>query len=174
MQSTIPSSSLPSIESLYEQYSTPLVRALRAQYFVSQEEAEDILQDTFVKAFQARATIKEGNLKGWIYQIAHRTAIDALRQRSRRQRHEASLDLQPGREWYPDQENAETSATRAITLQQAFQALSPRQREVMSYVALGLSSQEIAATCSLTHVNVKTIVHRARLVLKKHTQGISS
>ena len=45
---------------------------------------EDVLQDTLVKALQARAEGAEvGNLEGWLFRIAHNTSLDFVRARSR-------------------------------------------------------------------------------------------
>ena len=44
--------------------------------------AEDLLQQTFLKLHQARATyVRDANPVPWIYTIAHRTCLDELRRR---------------------------------------------------------------------------------------------
>ena len=47
-------------------------------------DGEDVLQDTLIKALQARAEgAVVGNLEGWLLRIAHNTSLDFLRRRSR-------------------------------------------------------------------------------------------
>src|SRR5437868_10792714 len=46
--------------------------------------AEDLLQQTFLKVHQSRATyVRDANPVPWIYTIAHRTCLDELRKRKR-------------------------------------------------------------------------------------------
>lgn len=45
-------------------------------------EAEDIVQEVFIKAYKKRNKFKEGsNLSSWLYRIAYTTCIDTLRKR---------------------------------------------------------------------------------------------
>ena len=54
-----------------------LVRMLR-----DGELAADLTQDAFVKAYKAYDTLeKDENARAWLYQIAHRVALDELRRR---------------------------------------------------------------------------------------------
>ncbi|WP_058326174.1 RNA polymerase sigma factor [Sinorhizobium sp. Sb3] len=47
-------------------------------------DGEDVLQDTLIKALQARADgVVVDNLEGWLLRIAHNTSLDFLRRRSR-------------------------------------------------------------------------------------------
>ena len=43
------------------------------------QRAEDVTQETFLKAWRAWPPTSQANLGGWLYQIATRTALDALR-----------------------------------------------------------------------------------------------
>ena len=46
------------------------------------ELAADLTQDAFVKAYRAYDTLEKGeNARAWLYQIAHRVALDDLRRR---------------------------------------------------------------------------------------------
>ena len=60
----------------------------------SLHEAEDLTQETFLKAWRAFDSFQgRGSLKAWLYQIATRVCLDALRQRKHARR------LLPRREW---------------------------------------------------------------------------
>ena len=66
-------------EQIYNHYHPRLVRFC-SNYVKSKDEAEDIVQDTFIKVKQKAHTFKEGSkLRPWLYQIARNTALDHLR-----------------------------------------------------------------------------------------------
>src|SRR6202795_1616828 len=49
-------------------------------------DGEDVLQDALIKAVESHATAGGiGNPEGWLFRIAHNTALDFLRRRSRQQ-----------------------------------------------------------------------------------------
>ena len=65
-------------EQLYVTYSPRVFK--RVLYLVQhQEMAEDLTQETFVKAWRAWPATSQENLSGWLCQIATRTALDGLR-----------------------------------------------------------------------------------------------
>src|SRR6266568_840931 len=49
-------------------------------------DGEDVLQDALIKAVEAQASAGEiGNPEGWLFRIAHNTALDFLRRRNRQE-----------------------------------------------------------------------------------------
>jgi RNA polymerase sigma factor (sigma-70 family) len=63
-------------EQLYERYYWPLYRRVY-RLLGHRERTEDVMQETFLKAFRASATIRpEGNVYAWLCRIAKNTAID--------------------------------------------------------------------------------------------------
>lgn len=67
------------IELLYQAYSTPIYRYIFS-LTKSHEQAQDITQDTFLKAYVAFGTFKQGgNARGWLYRIATNTFLDSKR-----------------------------------------------------------------------------------------------
>lgn len=72
--------------SLYERYRESIF-GLAYHYTNSREDAEDILQETFVKAFRHLDSFRnetEGAFKAWISRICVNTAINLLRKRKRK------------------------------------------------------------------------------------------
>lgn len=143
------------------------------------ELAEDLTQETFIKALNAIASYRpEFKFSSWIFKIANNAAIDQLR---RRELNTLSLDGSP---------NAETpDAVEATALQVGSKGESPldemEAREVgkaieaaigklrpeyRSCIMLrhveGLAYEEIAATLDLPLGTVKTYIHRARNELR--------
>lgn len=65
---------------LYEKYSRKMF-GVCLRYARSREEAEDLLQDGFLKVFQKLSSFKnEGSLEGWIRRVMVNTSLDHIRQ----------------------------------------------------------------------------------------------
>jgi RNA polymerase sigma factor (sigma-70 family) len=76
---------------LYERYA-PAMLGVARRYARSMEEAEDILQDAFVKVFGRLADFRgDGSLEGWIRRVVVTTALDAY-QKHKNQHLNQSLD----------------------------------------------------------------------------------
>jgi len=89
--------SLPPFQALVDAHATELHRFLVAS--IGPDRAEDCLQDTFIAALRAYPRLRHGeNLRAWLYTIANRKAIDALRAVSRRPSTTGLDGLSPGRE----------------------------------------------------------------------------
>ena len=72
-------------EQIVERYEAPLLRYLLRISNISREEAEDLLQEVFIKAYQnLRDFDQDLKFSSWIYRIAHNEAISAWRKRSSR------------------------------------------------------------------------------------------
>lgn len=72
------------LEEVIEAYSKPLFRYC-ISILCDAEEAKEVLQDTFIKAYEKREHFHLGtSMKSWLYRIAYTTAINAVRRRKRR------------------------------------------------------------------------------------------
>jgi RNA polymerase sigma factor (sigma-70 family) len=75
--------SLPPFQALVDDHAAELHRFLVAS--IGRDLAEDCLQETLISALRAYPRLRQGdNLRAWLYTIAHRKAIDAVRRLSRR------------------------------------------------------------------------------------------
>ena len=84
-------------------------------------DGEDVLQDALIKAVEAQATASAiGNPEGWLFRIAHNTALDFLRRRNRQEmlRGPAEVDMMV------DQLDAVESRQIAATSLRTFMRLS--------------------------------------------------
>ena len=73
---------LPPFQTLLDRHRDEIFRFLAAS--VGRDEAEDCFQETFLAALRAYPDLAEAsNLKGWLFTIAHRKAIDCHRRRRR-------------------------------------------------------------------------------------------
>ena len=148
-------------------------------------DAEDLVQETFLRAWRARDRHEPGsNLRAWLYRIATNACTDVIRSRRRQvpsggtaggRAAEVSW-LQPYPDTLldqiPDPEAGPESATVAReTIELAFitaiQALPPRQRAALVLCAgLGWTAAEAAATLETSTAAVNSALQRARAVLR--------
>jgi RNA polymerase sigma factor (sigma-70 family) len=74
---------LPPFQALIDAHRVDVYRFLRAS--VGPHEADDCFQETFIAALRAYPRLRaDSNLRGWLFTIAHRKALDAHRARGRR------------------------------------------------------------------------------------------
>ena len=147
--------------SLYEYYERLIHGILLAQ--VSYHEAEDLMQDVFVKALERIQTLREpAAFSGWLIAIARRTATDFLR--ARRLTFEAGPSL-PGRSG----PNGEAFAVLAI-----IQRLPESYRETLVLrLVEGMTGPEIAARTGLAPDSVRVNLCRGMKLLRDQLEGKS-
>lgn len=102
------------------------------QWLTSHAEAEDAVQEGFVRTWRAISTgrAQEEAIVPYLYRAVRSAALDCLRRDSRRQRREQKdFEDKPDSEpfFLPQEANPETAAG----LQDALQSLPPEQREVV-------------------------------------------
>ncbi len=138
------------------------------------EDAGDIVQETFIRAYGALASFRQNaSFLTWLYKIASNLCIDFLR--SRRSKGALSLDfeLEEGREPAADERtySPESSAVRGAVGQivnKAVMNLPEKYRVVVIMRHLqGMSVEEIADQLALPSGTVKTHLFRAREMLRE-------
>ncbi|MBK5566559.1 sigma-70 family RNA polymerase sigma factor [Ensifer sp. SSB1] len=123
-------------------------------------DGEDVLQDTLIKAVQARADgVVVDNLEGWLLRIAHNTSLDFLRRRSR---HKIVPLLD-------DMEDAPLPEADIVAVGfQTFLQLPELQRcAVILKDVLGHSVEEIAEIADCTEAAAKSALQRGRVALRQ-------
>jgi RNA polymerase sigma factor (sigma-70 family) len=158
----------PAFEAIVARYRRPLLRY--CSRILSEERAEDAVQQTFVRAYGAmRKNSAELNLKPWLYRIAHNTALNALRDRGLR--HEELPDQLDGVE-QPDQAIERSQDLRAVV--SAVQELPERQRDAIVLRELeGRSYDEIASELGVTDGAVRQLLNRARNTLREAATALT-
>jgi len=143
----------------------------------NQQEAEDVLQETFISAFRALDRFEgRSRLSTWLYRIAYNAGLMRLR---RRRVPVVSLDepreTEDG-EQMPRQLVDWTSLPDDLVLSKEFRgtltaALDSLPESLRSVFVLrdieGLSTAETAEVLGLTETNTKVRLHRARLALRE-------
>lgn len=161
---------------LVEAYSDMIYR-LALKMLKDPQDAEDILQETFIKAYRYLPNFEgRSNPSTWLYRIATNEALMFLRRQKQvplsidDPLETADQDAEPLQimDWccMPEQEIMSTEA-RAY-LDEAIQELSPGLRVVFLLRDIeGLSTRETAEVLDLSETAVKTRLSRARLRLRE-------
>jgi RNA polymerase sigma factor (sigma-70 family) len=125
------------------------------------EEAEEVTQDTFVKAYQSLAGYQGGSkFSTWLFSIAYRTAISQLR---KRREGTTSIDDLGAHE--PVERVARTAEDndRSVVLAKALARLPGEDAAIVSFYYLEeMSVDEIVTVTGLGASNVKVKLHRCR------------
>ena len=132
--------------------------------------AEDLTQETFVRAYRKLATVQEETrLSTWLFGIARNVVHEAIREKSRQRKIE--LDEEAGAsmgtpDGGPYQQLVNGELQRAIRL--ALQTLSEDHRLVFVLKMFhNLSYEEIAQVTGSSVGKLKTDLHRARLEMRR-------
>lgn len=146
----------------------PFLRAFARSLCGNQETADDLAQETLVKAWQARNMFAPGtNLKAWLFTIL-RNQFYSDRRRAWRQ---APWD-QDAAERIPGSSAEQSWAAELSDTTRALAQLSDEQREALILVgAGGFSYEDAAAICHCAVGTVKSRVARARKSLLAILEG---
>lgn len=144
------------------------------------EEARDLTQDTFLRAFQALGSFRgDADLRTWLYRIALNLARNRWRWWRRRRRDMTfSLDApdpiteKPMSDSLamdaPNPEEAALARERETALRQALNSLATPYREAVILRDIeGLSYEEVAAALETNLGTVKSRIARGRLELRR-------
>jgi RNA polymerase sigma-70 factor (ECF subfamily) len=129
--------------------------------------AEELAQDTFVKAFRALHTYDSNRkFSAWLLTIAHHTAIDEVRKHTIEA---GELDPQMPDRAQPTPHQSAERAELAAVLRTAIGRLRPEYRELVSLkYEQELEYEEIVEITGLPMGTVKSSLHRARKELVEH------
>jgi RNA polymerase sigma-70 factor, ECF subfamily len=155
----------------------PNLRAFARSLCGNVDQADDLVQETLVKAWKNRASFTPGtNLKAWLFTILR----NAFLSQKRKQKYEV------------EDANGAVAASVAVTggqaahmelveFAEAFQLLPPDQREALILIgAEGFAYEEAALMCGCAVGTIKSRVNRARnklaelLKLDDHGEGAIS
>jgi RNA polymerase sigma-70 factor (ECF subfamily) len=182
----------------FELLAEPLRREIKVHCYRmlgSSHEAEDLVQETYLRAWRSFDSFEGGSFRAWLYRIATNACLNALASRKSAHRwlpHErapAAVQMPDGTpatdvawlEPYPDSElegiaddapNPEARYTAREAVQLAFiatiQHLPPRQRAVLLLCdVLGWAATEAATLLGGSTASVNSALQRARETLGK-------
>ncbi|HEY3813636.1 MAG TPA: sigma-70 family RNA polymerase sigma factor [Caulobacteraceae bacterium] len=137
----------------------PALRAFAWSLSHNAADADDLVQDTLVKAWTHQSKFERGtNLRAWLFTILRNTYYTAATRRRRETPdpegiHAASLSCAPSQEW----------SMTMHALHAALQKLPDEHREALVLVgAAGLTYEEAAEICGCALGTIKSRVNRAR------------
>lgn len=160
-------------EPLVEKYKRKVFR-LAYQVLRDQEEALDVAQEAFVKAFRALPAFKgDSAFYTWLFRITMNVALDRKRQRTSRAKSLGTDDVPP-EEWErtatstdPNPEDVATSVERRERIRKGLDSLSEHHRTIIILSDIeGLQYREIAEVLGIPMGTVMSRLHHARKRLR--------
>lgn len=155
---------------LIEQLSPMLHRFFTAQE-VSRREADDLLQETWLRLHRIRHTYRPGEpVLPWVYAIARHIRVDHYRKARRRDTREQQRESIPEVAAPAPGEHNFTGDLEAV-----LKALPESQREVITMLKVsGMSLEEVARATSSSVGAVKQKAHRAYTRLRELLSGAAA
>jgi RNA polymerase sigma-70 factor (ECF subfamily) len=158
------------ISGFFEQNYDRVFRYVRAMVRDTSE-AEDLTQETFLRAHRERGTVRDaGALLSWLFRIATHVTLDRLRQRASLAARRSGLDPSeidlpdpkaPSMQQVLEQEQMGACVNRYLeNIPDAFRAV------ILLHDVHGLTDPEIASLLDVPLTTVKIRLHRARRQLK--------
>lgn len=153
---------------LFEVLRDPIYRYV-CRLIGKRPEAEDLTQEVFLRLFDSlQKGHAMGNVRPWLYRVAHNLAIDWLRQQGRLESIDHPGIDQPGKaatlletpDARPTAEQGLLARERHQRLHKVITQLSPQQRHCLFLRIEGLSYREIAETLDISISSVATFLGR--------------
>lgn len=150
-------------------------------FMTNREEAEDLTQDVFVEVFRSIHNFKgESKLSTWIYRIAVSKSLEEIRSRKRQKRaayFKSLIGLEVASEIVASNNKTPhellEDQQRVIILQEAIEKLVENQRTAFTlHKYEQLSYKEVAEVMKLSLPAVESLMHRAKMNLKKDLYNI--
>ncbi|HSW42164.1 MAG TPA: sigma-70 family RNA polymerase sigma factor [Patescibacteria group bacterium] len=130
------------------------------------ELAADLTQDAFIRAYRAHADLDDvAKARAWLYQIAHRVALDEIRRRK----------IIRFVQWSGESRGSSPSAERLVLdarlsgdLERALGRIPERQRSALLLAEVHeMTGLELAAALGTSHVAARALLTRARESLRR-------
>jgi RNA polymerase sigma factor (sigma-70 family) len=150
------------------------VFTLAMRYAKTREDAEEIAQDTFVKAYRALGTFKQGSkFSTWLFTITYTTAMTFLRKKRlpTDSIHDEGNSIQLENHTSSYQADDIEKRSGHVFLNQAIDQLLPDDAAIITLFYKGEQSlEEIGLALKMEANTVKVKLHRARTRLKEKLQ----
>ena len=137
------------------------------------EEAEDLVQETLLRAWRRRETLERDEwFRAWLYKIATNACLDKIKSDNRRVPSLESFRDVPWLQPYPDrllEEEIIARETIELTFLAVIQVLPPRQRAVLILRdVLEWAAEQVAELLELSVAAVNSALQRARATVREH------
>ena len=155
---------------LFEKFA-PKMLGVCMRYAKNTEQAEDVLQDGFVKVFTKLSHYKgDGSLEGWIRRVVVNTALDQIRKNTKLQDNVALDDV----DYKLELKGNVLETLAAEDLMELINEMPTGYKAVFNMFAIeGYSHKEIAQELNVSENTSKSQYSRARSYLKKKLEEIN-
>lgn len=129
----------------------------------AQQEAEDIVQEAFLRLHSHQDSVDEGKHKAWLYRVAVNLGHNALLQRKRHHRWRENASVLDEMVSSPT-----PSDEKALGVREVLSELPARQAQLLFLYAAGLSYEEMAETLEVKTASLSQLLLRAKKAFKNH------
>jgi RNA polymerase sigma-70 factor (ECF subfamily) len=151
----------------------PSLRAYLCYLGITQDEAEDVIQDTFLRLVRHRFDLNATeNLRAWVFRVAHNLSMDIHRSQVRcpsGNDEEARTVIRERVDPRPSPEQQVLLDERMKHFEDAFAQLTPKQRQCVLLRAEGFRYREIALALGISVQRVGELMQRSISLLEVHT-----
>lgn len=153
---------------LYDKYCR-MVMGIALRYAQNPTDAEDIVQDVFVKIFMNINSLKDENaLTTWIHSITTNTCLDFMKKKNFLQ---DTISIDDTHEEISDNNSINTTISTDQLLK-FIQELPDGYRTIFNLYAIdGYKHEEIARMLGCSHANVRSQYFRARKILREKIES---
>jgi RNA polymerase sigma factor (sigma-70 family) len=157
-------------EELFYKLLAPRMMAVCLRYAHDRDEAQDILQEGFIKVFKNRSFYRgEGSLEGWVRRIMVHAAISRFR---KLKPIILSDEMTTDTDAFSGAYNNDELETK--DLMNMIHELPDTYRSVFNMYAIeGYSHQEIGSALGMSELLSRTTLHRARTILRNKLNKMS-
>ncbi|NMO54871.1 sigma-70 family RNA polymerase sigma factor [Actinoplanes sp. TBRC 11911] len=150
------------MNAMYAEHAGPLMRFLLGLTGGERYAAEDLLQETMLRAWRRLDSLPptRGEVRRWLYTVARRLTIDAARRRRVRPQEIQLVDLRG----VPTADETLGAVLAAVTMRRALAGLSTSQRALL--VELYVHGKTIKQTAEMLGVPDGTIKSRAHYAVR--------
>ena len=141
----------------YAEHAAALLAFVQRLLNGDRSSAEDIVQETLLRAWRHAGELEVGNVRPWLFTTARRLVIDARRARNARPAEDPTGELDSS----PVGDGVDTALNAAIVLD-ALRTLTPAHRAILiDYFYRGRTAAEIAAERGLPPGTARSRVYYA-------------
>lgn len=147
------------VRSLYEEHGRALL-AFAARLTSDRAAAEDIVQETLLRAWKHRDSLADGSARPWLLTVARNLVTDRIRARAVRPMEVAETASGP-----PVQRDHADAVTNTMVVMQALERLSSLHRDVL--VELYFRGRSVAETAGVLGIPAGTVKSRSYYALRE-------
>jgi RNA polymerase sigma-70 factor (ECF subfamily) len=164
---TLPDDPAEAIKLLYPEYGEPVYRTIYG-IVLDAGEAQDLTQETFVRAYRAWDRFDRTNVRAWLLRIGTNLAISHYRSESRHRRVAPWMLLPEGGVREPGRDSEDKDLVAWL-----MRPLTPEQRALITlHYYQQVPREEIAAQLGIPAGTVASRINRAMQVLRRRAQAI--